>query len=49
MGNKHGFYVVSDMCDEIGFSFNILYSIKEKNFQISLQLGILAIGIGYMR
>lgn len=43
---RKGFYFTYEFCDEIGFSFNVLYAKYENDFQISLQLGTLAVAVG---
>lgn len=44
---KKGFYCVYEFRDEVGFTFSVVYCKENNDLQVSLQIGALAVAIGY--
>ena len=47
MGNRTGLFFAYDNADAFGIAFSIVYTPDDRTFQIALQVGWLALGIGY--
>lgn len=45
---EKGFYLLYEEIDEIGFSFNAVWIPQERDFQVSLLLGSVAVGFGFV-
>lgn len=47
MDDKTGLFFAYDNADAFGIAFSIVYTPDGRTFQIALQIGWLALGIGY--
>lgn len=47
MGDRTGLFFTYDDSDVFGIAFSIVYMPDDRTFQIALQVGWLALGIGY--
>ena len=47
MGDRTGLFFGYDNADAFGIAFSIVYMPDDRTFQIALQVGWLALGIGY--
>lgn len=47
MGDRTGLFFAYENADAFGISFSIVYMPDDRTFQIALQVGWLALGIGF--